>query len=83
MSTPAGAAAPAVLQRGYSAAVTNAFYTSQHITETYLSLLSAVGVPIVTREVSLTPRPADQTAIAPLVGIPNSKIGNPKSKIFP
>jgi predicted lipopolysaccharide heptosyltransferase III len=62
------------------AAVTNAFYTSHHITETYLSLLSAVSVPVATREVRLTPRPADQSAIAPLVGNPKSGIENRKSR---
>jgi predicted lipopolysaccharide heptosyltransferase III len=54
------------------AAVTNAFYTSHHITETYLALLSAISVPVATREVRLTPRPADQSAIAPLVGTRHS-----------
>ncbi|MDB6093876.1 MAG: hypothetical protein JWM32_1438 [Verrucomicrobia bacterium] len=51
-----------------SAKVTNAFYTSHHITETYLSLLSPLGVPIGTREVRLFPRPADLTAVAALAG---------------
>ncbi len=62
------------------AAVTNAFYTSHHITETYLSLLSAISVPAVTREVRLTPRPADQSAIASLTGSPKSGIENRKFK---
>ena len=62
-----------------SAKVTNAFYTSHHITETYLSLLAAANIPVVSREVRLTPRPADQTTIAPLIGTPKSGIENRKS----
>ena len=45
----------------HSAKVTNAFYDSHHITETYLALLPAIGVPVVSREVRLVPRPADVT----------------------
>jgi heptosyltransferase-3 len=41
------------------ARVTNAFYDTHHITETYLALLPAIGVPVVSREVRLVPRPAD------------------------
>ena len=41
------------------AKVTNAFYDSHHITETYLALLPAIGVPVVSREVRLAPRLAD------------------------
>ena len=58
------------------AAVTNAFYTSQHITETYLALLAPVGVPVATREVRLVPRPADLAAVQPLVGLPKAEIRN-------
>ena len=50
------------------AKVTNDFYDSHHITETYLALLPAVGVPVVSHEVRLIPRPADVAAIAPLIG---------------
>jgi ADP-heptose:LPS heptosyltransferase len=52
----------------HPAKVTNDFYDSHHITETYLALLPAVGVPVVSREVRLVPRPADLAAIAPLIG---------------
>ncbi|MDB6127926.1 MAG: hypothetical protein JWM35_1822 [Verrucomicrobia bacterium] len=63
-----------------SAPVTNAFYVSHHITETYLALLRAAGIPVVTREVRLVPRPQDQAAIAGLVGNPPSEIRPPKSR---
>jgi heptosyltransferase-3 len=63
-----------------SAPVSNAFYTSHHITETYLSLLAPAGIPVLTREVRLTPRPADQSAIAPFIGNPVSGIRYPPSK---
>lgn len=57
-----------------SAKISNAFYTSRHITETYLSLLAPAGVPVATREVRLVPRPPDLAAIAPLVGFKPSPI---------
>ncbi len=60
------------------APITNAFYTSQHITETYLSLLAPVGVPVATREVRLVPRPSDLAAVQPLVGLPKAEIRNTK-----
>ena len=50
------------------AKVTNDFYDSHHITETYLALLPAIGVPLVSREVRLVPRPADLAKVAPLIG---------------
>ena len=56
-----------------SAAVSNEFYISHHITETYLTLLGAAGIPIASREVRLLPRPQDQAAIAGLVGNPQSQ----------
>jgi ADP-heptose:LPS heptosyltransferase len=43
----------------HSAKVTNAFYDSHSITETYLQLLTPVGVPPATRAVRLVPRPSD------------------------
>lgn len=42
-----------------SAKVSNHFYTSQHITETYLKLLEPVGVPVTSREIRLVPREQD------------------------
>ena len=45
----------------HTAEVTNAFYDSHHITETYLALPAALGVPIVSREVRLVPHPEDVT----------------------
>jgi lipopolysaccharide heptosyltransferase II len=50
------------------AKVTNNFYDSHHITETYLALLPAIGVPVISREVRLVPRPADLSAIASWAG---------------
>jgi heptosyltransferase-3 len=44
-----------------TAKVTNAFYDAHHITETYLALPAAVGVPITLRDVRLVPQ---ATAIA-------------------
>jgi ADP-heptose:LPS heptosyltransferase len=43
----------------HAAKVTNDFYDSHHITETYLQLLKPIGVKLATREVRLVPRPAD------------------------
>jgi ADP-heptose:LPS heptosyltransferase len=48
--------------------VSSVAYSAQHITETYLAMLATAGVPLVTREVRLVPRPADLAAIAPLLG---------------
>ncbi|HNC24721.1 MAG TPA: glycosyltransferase family 9 protein [Opitutaceae bacterium] len=59
-----------------AAKVTNAFYTSEHITETYLSLLAPASVPVATREVRLVTRPADLAAVQPFVGLPKSEIKN-------
>ncbi len=64
------------------AKVTNAFYDSHHITETYLALLPALGVPVVSREVRLVPRPADLAAIATLAGGLKSNLENRKPKIL-
>ena len=47
----------------HTAKVTNAFYDSHHITETYLALPSAINVPVVSRDVRLVP-PADDVARA-------------------
>ncbi len=52
----------------HAAKVTNAFYDSHHVTETYLALPAAIGVPIVTREVRIQPREADLAAAARLTG---------------
>jgi predicted lipopolysaccharide heptosyltransferase III len=68
----------------HSAKVTNAFYDSHHVTETYLELLRPLGVPVATREVRLVPLASDLAAIAPLIGGLNqkSRIENRKSKIL-
>lgn len=46
-----------------SAEVTNAFYTSEHITETYLKLLEPTGIPIASRDIRLVPREQDLEAV--------------------
>ena len=51
----------------HTAVVTNAFYDSHAITETYLALPAAIGVPIVSHEVRLKPRPDDIAAAQRLV----------------
>jgi len=58
----------------HTARVTNAFYDSHHITETYLALLAPLGVPVVTREVQLVPRAEDLAAVAPLAAGPVRKV---------
>ena len=47
-------------------------YSSRHITETYLAMLASAGVPVVTREARLVPRPSDLAAITTLVGPPQA-----------
>lgn len=56
----------------HTARVTNAFYDSHHITETYLALPAAIGVPVVTREVRLAPRESDLAAATRLTGGPRT-----------
>ncbi len=51
-----------------SAKITNAYYTSEHITETYLALLGAIGVPASVRTVRLVPRATDRDAVRALLG---------------
>ena len=60
----------------HTAKVTNAFYDSHHVTDTYLALPAAIGVPIISREVRLVPRPADLATAERLTGGPKSKIEN-------
>jgi len=50
------------------AKVTNDFYDSHHITETYLALLPAIGVPVVSRAVRLVPRQKDIESVASWAG---------------
>jgi predicted lipopolysaccharide heptosyltransferase III len=60
----------------HSAKVTNAFYDSHHITETYLALPAAIGIPIVSREVRLVPPSAESARARELVSSaagPNAK----------
>jgi len=66
----------------HAAPVTNAFYTSQHITETYLALPAAIGVPIVTREVRLVPQPADLAFAEKLTGGPRSAASSRPRKVL-
>lgn len=48
----------------HAAKVTNAFYDSHHITETYLALPAAIHVPIVSRDVRLVPLAEDVAPVA-------------------
>jgi ADP-heptose:LPS heptosyltransferase len=57
-----------------TAKVTNAFYDSHHITDTYLALPAALGVPIRSREVRLVPRPQDVAAAQKLVARGGNKV---------
>jgi ADP-heptose:LPS heptosyltransferase len=66
----------------HSAKVTNAFYDTHHITDTYLELLRPFGVPLASREVRLVPLANDVDAVAPLIGGLKSKIKNRNSKIL-
>ena len=50
-----------------SAKVTNEFYDSHHITETYLQLLRPIGVRVASREVRLVPLKADLESAKKLV----------------
>lgn len=52
----------------HAATVTNAFYDSHHITETYLALPAAIGVPVVSREVRLVPHREDVATVSDLLG---------------
>jgi ADP-heptose:LPS heptosyltransferase len=58
----------------HAAKVTNAFYDSHHVTDTYLALPAAIGVPIVSREISLAPRAADLAAARKLVAGAGTKV---------
>lgn len=66
----------------HAATVTNADYTSKHITETYLALPAALGVPIVSREVRLVPKPADLAFAEKLTGGPKSSAPNRARKVL-
>ena len=58
----------------HRATVANAAYDSQHVTETYLALPKAVGVPIVSREVRLVPRPAALAVAGKLIAHGGNKV---------
>ena len=58
----------------HTAKVANAFYDSHHITETYLALPAALGVPIPSREVRLVPRAGDLAAAQKLVARGGNKV---------
>lgn len=64
----------------HTAKVTNAFYDSHHITETYLALSAAIGVPIVSRDVRLVPPARELAAAAALTGRQPGQ-HDPRSKI--
>lgn len=58
----------------HAAKVANAFYDSHHITETYLALAAAIGVPITSREVRLVPRSDDLTTAQKIVARGGNKV---------
>jgi ADP-heptose:LPS heptosyltransferase len=58
----------------HTAKVTNAFYDSHHITETYLALPAAIGVPITSREVRLVPKAEDIANAQKLVSRSGNKV---------
>jgi ADP-heptose:LPS heptosyltransferase len=58
----------------HTAKVTNAFYDSHHITETYLALPAATGVPITSREVRLVPREDDMANARKLIARGGNKV---------
>ncbi len=58
----------------HTAKVTNAFYDANHITDTYLALPAAMGVPIVSREVRLVPTSDAITAAQRLIPRSGNKV---------
>jgi ADP-heptose:LPS heptosyltransferase len=58
----------------HTAKVTNEFYDSHHITETYLALPAAAGIPITSREVRLVPRPDDVAFAQKLIARGGNKV---------
>jgi len=52
----------------HAAQVANAFYDSHHVTDTYLALPAAIGVPIASREIRLVPLATDVAAAQRLAG---------------
>ncbi|QYM77840.1 glycosyltransferase family 9 protein [Horticoccus luteus] len=58
-------------RRAYThfARVTEAFYQSHHITDTYLALLAPLGVPVATHDVALTPHAEDIAFAQRLLGV--------------
>lgn len=63
-------------RRAYTASVHDlpAVHESRSIVDYYLSVLGAVGVPVVTREVALVPRSSDRDAMAALAPPGTSKL---------
>jgi ADP-heptose:LPS heptosyltransferase len=58
----------------HTAKVTNAFYDSHHITETYLVLPAAAGIPITSREVRLVPPAEDMAHARKLIARGGNKV---------
>lgn len=58
----------------HTANVTNAFYDSHHITETYLALPAAAGIPLSSREVRLVPRAEDAARAQKLIAGDGNKV---------
>jgi heptosyltransferase-3 len=66
----------------HTAKVTNDFYDTHHITDTYLALPAAIGVPIVSRDVRLVPLPEDVEAIAKIPGAPRPPVGSSPFRVL-
>lgn len=71
-----------------SAKITNEFYTTKHITETYLALLKPAGVPVQSREIRLVPREQDVAAVSKYAAGPRPKVllhpgSRSRSRIWP
>ena len=66
----------------HTAKVTNAFYDSHHITDTYLALPAAIGVPIKSRAIRLVPPAPDVAVAEKLTGGPRTKTGSRPAKIL-
>lgn len=65
-----------------SAKVTDRFYTTRHITETYLELMRAIAVPVATRDIRLVPAPVDFEAAYRILGRPETQPSNRPKRLL-
>lgn len=64
------------------AIVTNDYYSTHHITETYLKLLEPAGVPVTSREVRLSPSAEDIAVAQRFTGGPHRDIPGRRPRIL-